>query len=73
MAAQSITKNIKARVKYEMEIRSIKPLEMAAALGMAQRTFYERLSKPETITLGEIEKIAKKLNKKPEELFFSQV
>lgn len=56
-----------------MSIRSIKPGEMAAALKMGQRTFYERLAKPETITLGEIEKIAEKLKKKPEDLLLTQI
>ena len=66
-------KNLKERVKYEMGIRDIRPFEMAAAICMAERTFYARLARPERFTLGEIDAMAKKMHLESNDLLFGHL
>ena len=73
MAKQQITKNFKERVKYEMGIRDIKPVEMAAAISIAERTFYARLACPERFTLGEIDAMARKMHLESNDLLFGTI
>lgn len=68
-----ITKNFKERVKYEMGIRGIKPVEMAAAINIAERTFYARLASPERFTLGEIDAMARKMHLESNDLLFGTI
>ena len=73
MSRQLLTKNLKERVKYEMAIRGIKPAEMAAVVGLAERTFYARLACPSRFTLGEIDAMAQKMHLEPSELLFGHL
>lgn len=73
MARQLLTKNLKERVKHEMAIRGIKPAEMAAVVGLAERTFYARLACPSRFTLGEIDAMARKLHLESSELLFGNL
>jgi hypothetical protein len=73
MPKQQITRNFKERVKYEMGIRDIKPVEMAAAINIAERTFYARLACPERFTLGEIDAMARKMHLESNDLLFGNL
>lgn len=45
----------------QQRYHSISPLELAASGGMSLRSLQRRMRNPETITLGELERFAKKL------------
>ena len=73
MTKHVITKNFRERVKYEMGIRGIKPIEMAATVQMAERTFYTRLANPDRFTLGEVDAMARKMHLESNDLLFGNL
>jgi hypothetical protein len=56
-----------------MALNGIEKDEMAAALCMSLDTFYRRLRKPDTFTLGELKKAAKKCRVTLERLIGGQI
>ena len=52
---------MKRKILSLMALYDIDKLEMSAALRMSLDTFYRRLKTPDTFTLGELKRAAKKL------------
>jgi hypothetical protein len=52
---------MKRKLLSLMVLHDISKPEMAAAMRMSMQTFYRRLENPDSFTLGELRKAAKKL------------
>ncbi len=59
---------LKAKVKEKLCYYEIAPEELAAALRMSRGTYYNKLREPSKFTVGEIQKMRKKLSITDEEL-----
>lgn len=66
--SSNMSQNVAGRMKCLMERYGIDPDEMAASMRFSLSTFYVRMRNPQTMTLAEVERAAKKLKVEPEKL-----
>lgn len=67
--AQKVKGNaLKAKVKEKLCFYCISPEELAAAMRISRGTYYNKMREPETITIGELQRMQKKLHISDEEL-----
>ncbi len=62
MSLRREDKRLVAKIKYGMELQGLRPLEAAQALRISKVTWYHRLQRPETFTLGELRRLAETLD-----------
>ncbi len=56
------TKQLKARIEYEMKLRGLTPKEMSQMLGISLSTWYWRMSHLEKIRLEELRYVERTLH-----------
>lgn len=52
---------LKSKVAEKLSYYSMSPSELAAAMRIGLRTYYKRLNEPDSLTLGEFNRMSKKL------------
>lgn len=68
MTRQTKGNALKAKVKEKLCLYGITAEELAAAMQMSRCTYYNKLREPSKFTVGEIQKMRKKLSITDEEL-----